>query len=88
MAKKQRYRKMAEKRLPVGNLTLLRGREGSCKIEVFRKSQWTNDPADDYKYRLRVNGRWASGKHSKRHYVNQEGLLAEVRKALTNEDIL
>lgn len=79
---------MAEKRLPDVNLTVLRGRKGKCKIEVFRKEQWTNDPTDQYMYRIRLNNRWINGTHNKRHYVNREGVMAEVVKALAAEDIL
>jgi hypothetical protein len=54
----------------------------TVKIEVFRKSQWTDNPADEFEYRVRIDRIWYGGKHGKMTFLDGDGVMALVRQTL------
>jgi len=79
---------MSEKRRADFIIHFQRGRKGSRKLEIFRKSQWTGLPADEFLYRLRWNNKWCNGTHSERRYVTRDEVLNMVIQDLGQENIL
>jgi len=73
---------MSEERLPEMTVSLRRGRNKVAKVEVFRKSQWTGEPMDELRYRLRIDGMWYGGTHKEKTYLAREGLLEQIELLL------
>jgi len=70
---------MSEERHPDYIVSIRTGRKIQSKIELFRKSKWTNDPSDDVLYRLRIDNAWYGGSHSEKTFLTSEAALALVK---------
>lgn len=79
---------MSEVRLPQCIVTIKDGRRCTNKIEIFRKDQWTEEPADQNMYRLRVNRVWSGGNHSSKKFFTRDGVLAEIAKRLADGGVI
>jgi len=79
---------MSEKRRPSFIVNFQRGQAGRGKLEIFRKSLWTDEINDRYHYRLRLNNKWMNGLHGQKQYVLRADIVATVLKELAQEDIL
>jgi hypothetical protein len=79
---------MSEKRRADFIIHVQRGRKGTGKLEIFRKSQWTGIPADRFFYRIRWNNKWQNGTHSTRRYVTRDEVMTMVLQELGKENIL
>lgn len=73
---------MSEERKPVYIVTFRQGRRRLTKIEIFRRSQWTGNPADDLEYRCRVNRVWHGGRHGSMTFLDAAGVLTLIKKAV------
>lgn len=74
---------MSETRRPDYIVTFKDGRTMKRKIELFRKSQWTEDMTDDIYYRVRIDNVWYNGAGGRdKLFLDREGVLAVVRRQL------
>lgn len=73
---------MSETRRPDYILSLKNNRSIKRKIEIFKKSQWTENVADEVYYRLRIDSVWYGGGHREMTFLDKEGVMALVKRSL------
>lgn len=79
---------MSEERTPAHTVAFRQGRRRTAKIEIFRKSQWTHNKADDYMYRCRIDRVWYGGTHGDMLFLDSESVLPLIKKALTEGGVV
>jgi hypothetical protein len=79
---------MSEIRKPAYTVTGRDSRnKATSRIEVFLKSQWTDNPADEFEYRVRIDRIWYGGKHGQMTFLDADGVMALVRQILVTGGI-
>ena len=73
---------MSDKRRADYILTIKSRDAASGKIEIFKKSQWTGQLADEALYRLRINNVWHGGGHTNMTFLGKQDVMIIIRQNL------